>query len=328
MSASPRELIVAKVIDPAVKLLPRKAKAYLVTHALQREALEAAALAVNIHAPVSADSAPNPEDLVTATATAGPVTSEIGPPSLNREALANIYIHGNGIEIGGLQNPLKVPSDAMVQYVDFKTSEELLKSYPGMSIDEIKVPDIVANGEKLTGIEDESQDFVIANHFLEHCEDPIGAIENFLRVVKRGGILFLAVPDKRFTFDVRRPLTTFEHLLKDHQDGGESSRFGHHKEAHKLILGITDEKQIRRNFQEMGHTHYHVWTQIEMLEMIVRLRRELAFDFDLEVFLNHARLEGILIIRKGAAKMSEEEELAWLSNEAELYRKRYPDFEF
>jgi len=246
--------------------------------------------------------------------------------SLNREELASIYLSGNGIEVGALHSPLKVPSDAKVQYVDLKMPEELRKFYVGLT--DIKVPDILTDGEKLTGVKDESQDFVIANHFIEHCEDLIGTIENFLRVVKRNGILFLALPDKRFTFDVRRPLTTFEHLLRDYREGGEWSRFGHHEEAHRLILGITDEKQIRRHMEEMADTHYHVWTQIEMLEMVVRLRRELAFDFELEAFLNHPPLEAILIIRKGAAKMSEQDELAWLNGEREAYRKRYPDFEF
>ncbi|HVS80579.1 MAG TPA: methyltransferase domain-containing protein [Pyrinomonadaceae bacterium] len=246
--------------------------------------------------------------------------------ALNREVLASIYLRGNGIEIGALNNPLKVPSDVKVQYVDCKIPEELQKFY--VSQEGIKAPDILMDGEKLTGIKDESQDFVIANHFIEHCEDPIGTIENFLRVVKRHGILFLTLPDKRFTFDVCRPLTTFEHLLRDYREGGEWSRFGHHEEGHRLILGITDEKQIRRNIEEMGDTHYHVWTQIEMLEMVVRLRRELAFDFELEVFLNHPPHEAILIIRKGAAKMSEQEELAWFKGEREAYRKRYPDFEF
>jgi SAM-dependent methyltransferase len=246
--------------------------------------------------------------------------------ALDREALASIYLRGNGIEIGALNNPLKVPPDVKVQYVDCKTPGELQKFY--VSQEGIKAPDILMDGEKLTGIKDESQDFVIANHFIEHCEDPIGTIENFLRVVKRHGILFLTLPDKRFTFDVCRPLTTFEHLLRDYREGGEWSRFGHHEEGHRLILGITDEKQIRRNIEEMGDTHYHVWTQIEMLEMVARLRRELAFDFELEAFLNHPPHEAILIIRKGAAKMSEQEELAWFKGEREAYRKRYPDFDF
>src|SRR2546423_5868492 len=114
--------------------------------------------------------------------------------TLNQEALASIYLRGNGIEIGALNNPLKVPADAKVQYVDIKTPDELQKFYVDRT--DIRLPDILTNGEKLTGIEDESQDFVIANHFIEHCEDPIGTIENFLRVLKRNGILFLTLPDK------------------------------------------------------------------------------------------------------------------------------------
>lgn len=246
--------------------------------------------------------------------------------TLNREVLAGIYLSGNGIEVGALHSPLKVPPQAHVQYVDIKMPEELQKFYVGVK--EIKVADILTDGEKLTGIDDESQDFVIANHFIEHCQNPIGTIQNFLRVLKRKGILFLTIPDKRFTFDVRRPETTFEHLLRDYREGAEWSRFGHHEEAHRLILGITDEKQIRRHMEGMADAHYHVWTQIDILEMVVRLRKDLAFDFDLEAFVNNPPLEAILIIRKGAAKMSEQDELAWISNEREAYRKRYPDFQF
>jgi predicted SAM-dependent methyltransferase len=245
---------------------------------------------------------------------------------LHREALASIYLRGAGIEVGALNNPLKVPSDVTVQYVDIKLPEELEKFYVGVT--DIKAPDIVTDGEKLTGVADESQDFVIANHFIEHCEDPIGTIENFLRVVKPNGILFLTLPDKRFTFDFCRPVTTFEHLMRDYRDGGEWSRFGHHEEMHRLLFGITDETQIRRHIEQLAETHYHVWTQIEMLELVVRLRTHLAFDFEVEAFLNHPPLEAILILRKGAAKMSAEDEQAWFTREREAYRMRYPDFEF
>ena len=289
MLGSLKGFVVSKILDPAIRLMPQTAKAYFLTHSL---------------------------------------LEETGRPPLSREALARIYLRGSGIEIGAFNNPLKVPSDVRVQYVDFKATEELLESHPDLSARQITKPDIVTDGETLTGVEDESQDFVVANHFLEHCEDPIGAIKNFLRVVKPNGIVFLAIPDKRFTFDFRRPTTSFEHLLRDHREGGEWSRFGHHEELHKFVLGITDEQQIRRNMEEMGHTHYHVWTQVEMLDMVARLRSDLAFDFELELFLSHARFEGIVIIRKGAAKMSEQEEQSWLKLERETYRKRYPDFEF
>ena len=36
-------------------------------------------------------------------------------------------------------------------------------------------------------------------------------------MVKPGGTLVVVVPDRRQTFDRRRPITPFEHLLQDHE---------------------------------------------------------------------------------------------------------------
>ena len=59
---------------------------------------------------------------------------------------------------------------------------------------------------------DGSQDFIIANHLLEHVADPIGALEEWYRLLRPDGILFLALPDKRVTFDKDRPRTTLDHV--------------------------------------------------------------------------------------------------------------------
>ena len=71
--------------------------------------------------------------------------------------------------------------------------------------------DVIDNGETLQTLPDARQDFVVANHFLEHCQDPIGTIVNHFRVLKPGGVLFMAVPDKRWSFDItgraRRSIT-------------------------------------------------------------------------------------------------------------------------
>jgi predicted SAM-dependent methyltransferase len=290
MLSSLKEFVLVKIIDPAVGLLPGSAKAHIVGHSLGREALESVAR------------------------------------TSNREALAATYLRGEGIEVGGLNAPLKVPAGVGVKYVDLVDADELQKSYPGV---EIKRPDIVANGETLDCVADESQDFVIANHFLEHCEDPIGALKNFFRVVRRGGVIFVAVPDKRFTFDVRRDVTTFEHLVRDHKEGGDWSRLGHFEDYHRVVLGIDDGRQIRRDMEEMGHTHYHVWTQVEMLELVVRLRKDLGLDFEIEAFLSNRALgEGIIVMRKGAAKNTAEDEISCINVVREDYRKRYPDFEY
>jgi predicted SAM-dependent methyltransferase len=53
------------------------------------------------------------------------------------------------------------------------------KLYPELKSRKFIEPDIIDDGEKLSRIEDASQDFIIANHFLEHCEDPIGTVGAF-----------------------------------------------------------------------------------------------------------------------------------------------------
>jgi SAM-dependent methyltransferase len=146
----------------------------------------------------------------------------------NRLLLAARYIDGCGIEIGGLGRPLKVGANAHVQYVDRLSGDDLKKQYAESKV-KIKTlhPDIVANGETLDPIPDSSQAFVIANHVVEHFENPILFFKNAYRVLKDEGILFLAIPDKEKTFDHRRPVTSFEHISHDFINGPAGSRQAH-----------------------------------------------------------------------------------------------------
>lgn len=163
---------------------------------------------------------------------------------------------------------------------------------------------MIDDGEKLEKFEDSSLDFVIANHFLEHCQDPIGAVECFLRVLKEGGVLYLAIPDMRSTFDKDREVTTFDHLLLDYREGAENSRRSHFEEWVRVVTGIKDdaaEKQIERCMEIEYSIHYHAWTQAEMIELVSGLRKQLGFSFELE-FLMRNRIDSIeeciFILRK------------------------------
>lgn len=44
--------------------------------------------------------------------------------------------------------------------------------------------------------EDESFDTVYSSHILEHLSDPITAIKNWLRICKKGGVVFISVPHR------------------------------------------------------------------------------------------------------------------------------------
>ena len=118
------------------------------------------------------------------------------PVKLDRSVIAETYLSGIGIEIGALHNPLKLPIRASAKYVDRLSVPDLRQQYPELASEELVEVDILADGERLETIEDSSQDFVVANHFVEHCQNPVGAVLNMLRVLKPAGILYLALPDK------------------------------------------------------------------------------------------------------------------------------------
>ncbi|MBS1717612.1 MAG: methyltransferase domain-containing protein [Armatimonadetes bacterium] len=208
--------------------------------------------------------------------------------NFTRPVLASTYLKGEGIEIGALHNPMPVSSKATVRYVDRHPREELLKDYPDVPAADVVPVDIVDDGETLGTVGDSSQDFIIASHMLEHTEDPIRTLKHFMRVLRPGGRLFLVVPDKRFTFDIDRPVTDFAHLLKDHEDGGASSCQSHYEEWVRLVMHIKNEEEVQTRVRDMmkikESIHFHVWTELEFLEMMTGVRREAGLQFDVEIF--------------------------------------------
>jgi SAM-dependent methyltransferase len=163
-------------------------------------------------------------------------------------------------------------------------------------------PDILDDGETLGQVGDSSQDFVIANHFIEHCENPINAIENFLRVLRPGGMLFMAIPDKTRTFDEERPITPFSHLMKDYESGPEWSRRDHYMEwAHlvdKVPLGSPQVEDAERLMAKNYSIHFHVWDHFAMMNFVYNLRYSVGLEFEIRSFLHNAGCEGVFILAK------------------------------
>jgi SAM-dependent methyltransferase len=124
---------------------------------------------------------------------------------IDRRVLSYAFVRGRGIEIGALQNPLTVSPDAQVTYVDRLSKEKLPETSPALLQSNSIYEDAVDNGETLSSFQSGTQDFIIANYFLEHCQDPIGTIISFLRVLRPGGIIYMAISDTRHTADRDHP---------------------------------------------------------------------------------------------------------------------------
>jgi predicted SAM-dependent methyltransferase len=187
------------------------------------------------------------------------------PPKVARRTVSDLFIRGNGIEAGAGARPFPIPSGAKCFYGDIRDGEQL-KTY--FKVDEVSI-DGAIDAQTYAGIEDNSLDFVISAHVIEHLENPLGSIENAIRVLKPGGIHLLAVPDLRFNFDRHRQPTSLNHLIEDAADGGAGSRINDYIEFLRDVArpewgNQTPDEELERVAVEMSERnqdiHFHSWT--------------------------------------------------------------------
>jgi SAM-dependent methyltransferase len=235
---------------------------------------------------VSPDAAP--------IADTAPTTEAAPPPPLNEPVLLRTafrnYLTGNGLEIGALHNPLDISglSISSIRYVDRMVEEELLKQYPELEGQPLVHVDVVDDGELLSTIPDGSVDFIIGNHFLEHTRNPIGTLESWLKKLTPHGVLFLAIPDKRFTFDECRPLSALEHIVEDYQCAlAERTQRDHQHfwEWATYIYKIPEELSHRHAdyLEEINYSiHFHTFTLQSFLGILKYMQDELHIPFELK----------------------------------------------
>lgn len=154
------------------------------------------------------------------------------PPPTGRQRLIwglFDFSRGRGLEIGPLHQTIAPKSHCDVVYVDVFDRDLLLTHYadnPGVPcelIPEIDFPlfdgDRVRSIPEAIGTQAGPFDWVMASHVIEHVPDVIGWLDELAQVTADGGRLVLAVPDRRYCFDLHRPGTTLGQLLQAHEDG-------------------------------------------------------------------------------------------------------------
>ncbi|MDD5040094.1 MAG: class I SAM-dependent methyltransferase [Patescibacteria group bacterium] len=200
----------------------------------------------------------------------------IGP---NWKEFVHDHFSGEGIEIGALASPFPINSNTMMRYVDVASTEklkEIYKPHKNVPNDKIIHVDYICNAQNLDTIPDNSLDFVCNSHLLEHLPDPGSAIQEWLRVVKKGGMVYIVVPDKRFTFDKNRQRTPLQHLQDDFNQKTTSVSRGHYEDFMVTVNEITDTFQCEGAYRGQASIHVHVWDYQSFMAFMQWLQRELS----------------------------------------------------
>ncbi|MDD2780472.1 methyltransferase domain-containing protein [Sulfuricurvum sp.] len=185
-------------------------------------------------------------------------------PANQRYILSEKYLSGatRGVELGGFHAPNHLPLGCQADYIDQASIDDLKNRFPEINDLNCVYSLTLDDGQKLSKVPSEYYAFLIANHMIEHVEDVITTIQNHLRVIKPDGYILYAVPDKRYTFDATRELTTYEHLKDEYLNGSEKNRKEHYIDFLKHTAHYDDEELLIKTeklLQEHKDTHFHVW---------------------------------------------------------------------
>lgn len=98
---------------------------------------------------------------------------------MNNSNFVRKYFKGDGIDIGGLPDPL-------ILYQEF---------FPLMN--SVRIWDLEdGDAQYMKGVPDNSVDFIHSSHCLEHLNDPFEGLSNWLRVIKPNGYIIVTIPDE------------------------------------------------------------------------------------------------------------------------------------
>ncbi len=119
---------------------------------------------------------------------------------------ADVDLTGLGLEIGPSHNPLLAKRDGYdIRIADHLDREGLLAKYTGLRPTQLieEVDYVLAPGRLTDSISDRF-DYIVGSHLVEHVVCLVSFLQDCEALLKPGGVLSMAVPDKRYCFDVFR----------------------------------------------------------------------------------------------------------------------------
>ncbi len=212
--------------------------------------------------------------------------------SRTKRAVASTHLRGEGVEFGALHQPLEVDrSRCVVRYADRLTKEEAEAQFPELRerFDaDVVDPDLLVDLDRgdLSELSSHAFDFFIANDVIEHLANPVRFLENVHDAMKPGAVLFLSVPDRDYTFDRDRDLTTTEHLWEEYERNVTTLSTAHLRDfiRHTKPGGLPRNPWRRRQlyrFHRARSIHVHVWTQASFDDFLNRTCERLPLRFEI-----------------------------------------------
>jgi SAM-dependent methyltransferase len=121
--------------------------------------------------------------------------------------------YNRGLEIGAQNHPTAFPEGVHIEYVDYANADEIFRATNREGL--VPVNHIWSGSGSLArvcGARD--YDFVVACHVIEHVPNVLGWFNGIFEVLRPGGVFNLAIPDYRYTFDLKRKPSSLGEMVE------------------------------------------------------------------------------------------------------------------
>ncbi|MGE0822996.1 MAG: methyltransferase domain-containing protein [Candidatus Binatia bacterium] len=224
-------------------------------------------------------------------------------PTTSSASKIQRWLRGQGVEIGAFLYPIKRERTIFVDKFREFAGQQVLADYYGEA--------------SALPFYDSSLDYVVASHVIEHVANPVKALLEWYRVLKSGGVIYMVVPDRRYTFDHNREVTSLEHLWDDYRGKTTDCDSTHIDEfvdnvdfalfeptipeaarAERRLHIKADCWAAIRNRQEIN-IHFHVFEPQSMRDLLLKIGKECEIRWQIVDFAERYpedRLDGFLFV--------------------------------
>ncbi|MBP9738456.1 methyltransferase domain-containing protein [Candidatus Saccharibacteria bacterium] len=275
----------------------------------------------------------------------------------NKRVVKKVKLNsGIGLELGPLASPVVKKSEGDIYYLDHLSQADLRKKYKNepVDLDKIVPVDYVIVGSLKETVGRKKFDYVIASHVIEHIPDTISWLKEIHEVLNPGGILSLAIPDKRFTFDYDRHLSYSSDVIGAYVDNLTSPTSAmmydyiiHCADGIDTAVAWGDKDYYKKfppkrrwNHQDAVDMclqnlnpdiyvdcHCYVYTPTSFAEILRELTENDLIDFEVASFLETQsnELEFYVSLRKvgrDVSKKSRLQKIPKIKDEQDIYREK------
>lgn len=217
--------------------------------------------------------------------------------NLDREVL-HARCKGKGVELGPGPNPhIKPTPGTEIFYVEQKTPEEWAKLYGAhyqMGFDPELSPFYIVGEAHDIPVEPESLEFIYSSHVFEHLVNPLGHLEIWSSLLRKGGEVLMIVPDYIGSKDYLAHASTMDEIMAEHRRGSFKPDIAHYR---KYADARQTPGKAQKLFDAKSSIHMHYYSNDNMRTLLEHVVKTGLFSSYTILHIDNAKDFHVILVK-------------------------------